>query len=30
MNREFSERIEDIILAVALIIGILLIAMHWK
>jgi hypothetical protein len=30
MNREFSERIEDIILIIALLIGILLIAMYWK
>gem|GEM_PF-2624070 len=29
MNREVSERLEDIILTIALIIGILLIIMHW-
>ena len=30
MNKETSERVEDIILTIALLIGILLIAMHWK
>jgi len=30
MNRELLERTEDIILTIALIIGILLIAMHWR
>lgn len=30
MNKELLERTEDIIFTIALIIGILLIAMHWK
>jgi hypothetical protein len=30
MNKEISERVEDILLTIALLIGILLIIMHWK
>jgi len=30
MDKEILERVEDIILTIALLSGILLIAMHWK
>ncbi len=30
MNREFLSKIEDIVLATILVIGILMIVMHWK
>ena len=30
MNREVSEKIEDIMLTIALLIGILVIGMYWK
>ena len=30
MNREFLKKIEDVVLATILVVGILMIVMHWK